>query len=126
MLANEQVVDGRGWRSGAPVERREMPQWFLKITDYAEELLDDLDPDVSWDVTVQELRHLGFEPGWGHNAARVRETMELLQDLLEDLSDKVVVSITFLAMLELVKGRELTVEQDEPFGPIVCRSVARS
>jgi len=50
----------------------------------------------------------------------------VLQDLLEDLSDKVVVSITFLAMLELVKGRELTVEQDEPFGPIVCRSVAGS
>jgi leucyl-tRNA synthetase len=40
VLANEQVIDGRGWRSGAPVERREIPQWFLKITDYAEELLD--------------------------------------------------------------------------------------
>jgi segregation and condensation protein A len=48
----------------------------------------------------------------------------VLQDLLEDLSDKVVVAITFLAMLELVKGRELSVEQDEPFGPIVCRSLA--
>ena len=43
VLANEQVVDGRGWRSGALVERREIPQWFLKITDYAEELLTDLD-----------------------------------------------------------------------------------
>jgi segregation and condensation protein A len=48
----------------------------------------------------------------------------VLQDLLEDLSDRVVVAITFLAMLELVKGRELAVEQDEPFGPIVCRSTA--
>ena len=38
VLANEQVIDGRGWRSGAPVEKREMPQWFLRITDYAEEL----------------------------------------------------------------------------------------
>ena len=46
----------------------------------------------------------------------------VLQDLLEDLSDRVVVAVTFLAMLELVKGRELSVEQDEPFGPIVCRS----
>ncbi|MEK8089382.1 leucine--tRNA ligase [Thermithiobacillus plumbiphilus] len=43
VLANEQVVDGRGWRSGAVVERREITQWFMKITDYAEELLADLD-----------------------------------------------------------------------------------
>jgi leucyl-tRNA synthetase len=42
VLANEQVVNGRGWRSGALVERREISQWFIKITDYAEELLDDL------------------------------------------------------------------------------------
>ncbi|MGB5326111.1 MAG: class I tRNA ligase family protein, partial [Pseudomonadales bacterium] len=43
VLANEQVIDGRGWRSGAEVQRREIPQWFLRITDYAEELLADLD-----------------------------------------------------------------------------------
>jgi Leucyl-tRNA synthetase len=43
VLANEQVVDGRGWRSGAVVEKREIPQWFLRITDYAQELLDGLD-----------------------------------------------------------------------------------
>ncbi|MCA1788281.1 MAG: class I tRNA ligase family protein, partial [Thioalkalivibrio sp.] len=42
VLANEQVIDGRGWRSGALVERREMPQWFLRITDYADELLEAL------------------------------------------------------------------------------------
>ena len=48
----------------------------------------------------------------------------VLQDLLEDLTDRVVVAVTFLAMLELVKGRELTVEQEEPFGPIVCRTLA--
>ena len=40
---NEQVIDGRGWRSGALVERREIPQWFIRITSYAEELLDGLD-----------------------------------------------------------------------------------
>jgi sucrose synthase len=50
---------------------------------YAEELLDDLDSDVSWDVTVQELRHLGFEPGWGRNAQRTRETMRLLLEILQ-------------------------------------------
>ena len=37
VLANEQVIDGKGWRSGAPVERRKLSQWFLKITDFAEE-----------------------------------------------------------------------------------------
>ena len=39
VLANEQVIDGRGWRSGAPVERKKLAQWFLKITDYSEDLL---------------------------------------------------------------------------------------
>ena len=47
----------------------------------------------------------------------------VLQDLLEDLTDKVVVAITFLAMLELVKGHELSISQEQPFGPIVCRSL---
>ena len=55
--------------------------------------------------------------------AALREApVVVLQDLLEDLGDRVVVAVTFLAMLELVKGRELIVVQDEPFGPIVCRS----
>jgi leucyl-tRNA synthetase len=40
VLANEQVIDGKGWRSGATVERRKLNQWFLKITDFAEELLE--------------------------------------------------------------------------------------
>jgi len=56
VLANEQVVDGRGWRSGAPVERREMDQWFLKITDYAEELLDELDRLDGWPESVKSMQ----------------------------------------------------------------------
>ena len=48
VLANEQVIDGRGWRSGALVERKEIPQWFIRITDYAEELLQDLDQLEHW------------------------------------------------------------------------------
>ncbi len=56
-------------------------------------------------------------------AALTDTPVVVLQDLLDDLTDKVVVAVTFLAMLELVKGRELSVEQDEPFGPIVCRSL---
>ena len=58
--------------------------------------------------------------------AALRDTpVVVLQDLLEDLTDRVVVAVTFLAMLELVKGHELSVEQESPFGPIVCRAVAR-
>lgn len=57
VLANEQVVDGKGWRSGAPVERRRLSQWFLKITDFAQELLDSLDTLKGWPekvVTMQQ------------------------------------------------------------------------
>jgi leucyl-tRNA synthetase len=56
VLANEQVIDGRGWRSGALVERREIPQWFLKITDYAEQLLDDLDQLSGWPEQVRTMQ----------------------------------------------------------------------
>ncbi len=56
VLANEQVVDGRGWRSGAVVERREIPQWFLKITAYAEELLDGLDTLEGWPEAVRTMQ----------------------------------------------------------------------
>ena len=56
VLANEQVVDGRGWRSGAVVERREMAQWFLKITDYAKELLEDLDDLPGWPESVKSMQ----------------------------------------------------------------------
>ncbi len=56
VLANEQVVDGRGWRSDAPVERREMEQWFLKITDYAEELLTELDRLDGWPESVKSMQ----------------------------------------------------------------------
>lgn len=56
ILANEQVVDGRGWRSGALVERKEIAQWFLKITDYAGELLDDIDKLEHWPEQVKTMQ----------------------------------------------------------------------
>jgi leucyl-tRNA synthetase len=56
VLANEQVVDGRGWRSGAIVERRSIPQWFLKITDYAEELLAELERLEGWPEAVKTMQ----------------------------------------------------------------------
>ncbi|MDR3490443.1 MAG: leucine--tRNA ligase [Gammaproteobacteria bacterium] len=56
ILANEQVINGRGWRSGALVERREIPQWFLKITDYADQLVDDLDQLDQWPEQVKTMQ----------------------------------------------------------------------
>ena len=56
VLANEQVIDGRGWRTGAVVEKREIPQWFLKITAYAEELLHGLDRLPGWPEAVKTMQ----------------------------------------------------------------------
>jgi leucyl-tRNA synthetase len=56
VLANEQVIDGRGWRSGAPVERKLLAQWFLRITDYAQPLLDALDTLAAWPERVRAMQ----------------------------------------------------------------------
>ena len=56
VLANEQVIDGRGWRSGALVEKRKLSQWFLKITDFAEELLEGLSTLDGWPEKVRTMQ----------------------------------------------------------------------
>ncbi|MBK8440608.1 MAG: leucine--tRNA ligase [Rhodobacter sp.] len=56
VLANEQVIDGKGWRSGAEVERRELVQWFFKISDYSEELLEALDGLTDWPEKVRLMQ----------------------------------------------------------------------
>ena len=56
VLANEQVIDGKGWRSGAVVEQRDMDQWFFKITEYAEELLEGLDTLDRWPEKVRTMQ----------------------------------------------------------------------
>ena len=56
VLANEQVIDGKGWRSGAEVEKRKLAQWFLKITDFAEELLEGLDGLENWPDKVRLMQ----------------------------------------------------------------------
>jgi leucyl-tRNA synthetase len=75
VLANEQVIDGRGWRSGAIVERRKLSQWFFKITDFSEELLTALDTLERWPEKVRLMQKnwigrseglkLSFEISWG-------------------------------------------------------------
>ena len=65
VLANEQVVDGKGWRAGAPVERRKIPQGFFKITEFAQQLLDDLDTLEGWPdkVKIMQRNWIGRSQG---------------------------------------------------------------
>ena len=65
VLANEQVIDGKGWRSGAPVERRTMKQWFFNITRYGQELLDGLDTLTEWpeQVRIMQQNWIGRSEG---------------------------------------------------------------
>ena len=56
VLANEQVIDGKGWRSGAVIERKEIPQWFLKISKYSEELLTSIDSLDKWPLSVKVMQ----------------------------------------------------------------------
>ncbi len=65
VLANEQVIDGRGWRSGAVVEKRDIPQYFMKITAYAEELLTDLDKLDGWPEQVKTMQRNWIGKSYG-------------------------------------------------------------
>ena len=56
VLANEQVIDGKGWRTGAEVEKEKLSQWFFKITNYAEELLNGLDDLDLWPEKVKTMQ----------------------------------------------------------------------
>ncbi|MGC7405015.1 leucine--tRNA ligase [Pandoraea pneumonica] len=66
VLANEQVIDGRGWRSGALVEKREIPMYYMRITDYADELLGDLD-DLGWPERVKVMQQNWIGKSFGVN-----------------------------------------------------------
>ncbi len=80
VLANEQVIDGHGWRSGAPVERRELAHWFLKITAYSDDLLEALDGLDRWPdrVRLMQANWIGRSEG-----ARVRFRLKGRADTLE-------------------------------------------
>jgi leucyl-tRNA synthetase len=81
VLANEQVIDGRGWRSGALVEKRKLSQWFLKITDYAEDLLEAIETDLGrWPdkVRLMQRNWIGKSEG-----AHIRFEIDGRSDRLE-------------------------------------------
>ena len=99
-------------------DRRSTPVLLLDALDVALRLVPPLPPAPALLprlVTLEERAAL-------IRSALLEAPVIVLQDLLGDLSDRVLVAVTFLAMLELVKGRELSVEQHEPFGPIICRA----
>ena len=78
VLANEQVIDGKGWRSGAPVERKKLSQWFLKITDFAEELLDGLGTLDEWPDKVRLMQE-----NWIGKSRGLKFRFRLVQPLAE-------------------------------------------
>ncbi|MCA3554431.1 leucine--tRNA ligase [Aestuariivirga sp.] len=84
VLANEQVIDGRGWRSGALVEKRELAQWFLKITAYSDELLSALDGLTKWPekVRLMQKNWIGRSEGMRFSFALEDETGKALDERL--------------------------------------------
>lgn len=80
VLANEQVVNGRGWRSGALVEKKYLKQWFLKITDYADELLKDIDSLKDWPENVKTMQKNWIGKSEG---ARFHFSIEGLDETIE-------------------------------------------
>jgi leucyl-tRNA synthetase len=81
VLANEQVIDGGCWRCDTPVERKEIPQWFIRITDYAEQLLDDLDDLEQWPEQVKTMQR-----NWIGKSRGVNMTFKLTQSIAEHQS----------------------------------------
>jgi leucyl-tRNA synthetase len=88
VLANEQVIEGRGWRSGALVERRKLAQWFFKITDYSDELLDALDHMERWPEKVRLMqknwigRSEGLRFGFDLSNGRTEEVFSTRPDTI--------------------------------------------
>lgn len=97
VLANEQVVNGCGWRSGAPVERKEISQWFIKITDYAEELLNDLDKLTEWPEQVKTMQRnwIGRSEGveFDFSVANTDESIRVFTTRIDTLP-----GVTYLAI----------------------------
>ena len=89
VLANEQVIDGRGWRSGALVEKRELWQWFLKITDYAEDLLAGLEELDKWPQKVKLMQR-----NWIGRSEGMRFSFRLLDEQGQELPGRLPVFTT--------------------------------
>jgi len=85
VLANEQVVDGRGWRSGAPVEKREIPGYYLRITDYAEELLNNVQNGLEgWPERVRLMQENWIGKSQGVRFAFTHDIRDTAGQLIQD------------------------------------------
>jgi leucyl-tRNA synthetase len=97
VLANEQVIDGKGWRTGVPVEKRRLDQWYFRITAYADRLLDDLDRLTGWPerVVQQQRNWIGRSDG-----ARLDFTIEETGEVLSVFTTRpdTVYGVTFLSL----------------------------
>ena len=96
VLANEQVIDGKGWRSGAPVEIKEIDQWFIKITDYADELLSSLS-EVDWPENVKTMQENWIGKSHG---AEIKYKIEGTEDYLTAFSTRpdTIFGVSFVAI----------------------------
>jgi leucyl-tRNA synthetase len=97
VLANEQVIDGRGWRSGAPVERRSIPQWFLRISAYADELLEGLERLPGWPeaVLIMQRHWIGRSEGIEAEFAVVGQNESLI---IFTTRPDTIMGVTYLAV----------------------------
>ncbi len=100
VLANEQVIDGRGWRSGAPVEKKQLSQWFLKITDYAQDLLDALGTLDRWPerVRLMQERWIGRSEGARLNFALAEPVEGIAQVEVYTTRPDTLFGMSFLAL----------------------------
>lgn len=100
VLANEQVIDGKGWRSGAEVEKREIEQWYLKITDFSDELLEDLDGLDHWPERVKTMQRNWIGKSFGTT---------ITFDVVDEAENKIGELATFTTRPDTVFGIEYVV-----------------
>jgi len=107
VLANEQVIDGRGWRSGAPVEKREIPGYYLNITRYAEELLDcTLNKLPGWSERVRLIQENWIGKSFGVNFG-FPYTLDGESQLLRVYTTRAdtIMGVTFMAIARNIRSR---------------------
>ena len=97
VLANEQVIDGRGWRSGALVEKKEIPQWFLRVSDYSEELLSELEKMEGWPDAVKTMQKNWIGKSEGVEAQFRVEGQESVLEIFTTRPDTIM-GVTYLAL----------------------------
>jgi leucyl-tRNA synthetase len=125
VLANEQVINGRGWRSDALVERRSIPQWFLKITAYAEELLKDLDKLPGWPEQVKTMQRNWIGRSEGVNFKF--QVADLPCDPIEVYTTRIdtIMGVTYLAIAPLHPLSKIAVEKNPELQTFIdeCRNI---